>query len=439
MSNFLLYVVLFLLPLQTRWIIQAGALNDGPWEYGTISLYITDILIIAAFVAHILTNAIFLRPGKIVYRWLLVALLAFLIVSLPFSIAPLLSAVKIATLCVSILLVYTLAKSPTPFRANALAFVLGAAVSGALGIWQFISQKTIASKWFGLAFHDPSVLGTSVVEAVAPDGVLERWLRAYGSLDHPNMFGGLMAVGLILASWLWLSRRTAKNNIEYSLTIASTVILVAGLTVSFSRSAWIAAAIGLIIILFSHLRGSHRSWKESGAWAATIILIIGLIFSQYHYLFTPRLTGDTRLEQISENERLDAGYQSLKLIKQKPLLGFGAGTYTLAVSQEIKSTRPSWFYQPVHNVFLLMAAEIGLAGTALFLAALAFLLFFIWRARKTPSAPLVIALPVAMLAISLFDHWPFSLHFGIVCCGALLGLIANHARSESLTVPGDHD
>ena len=42
-----LYLLVFLLPIQTRWIIKPGELNGGYLEYGTVSLYITDIVLIA--------------------------------------------------------------------------------------------------------------------------------------------------------------------------------------------------------------------------------------------------------------------------------------------------------------------------------------------------------------------------------------------------------
>ena len=43
--SFGLYLLVFLLPWQTRWIIRAGEINGGYWEYGTISLYGTDVLL----------------------------------------------------------------------------------------------------------------------------------------------------------------------------------------------------------------------------------------------------------------------------------------------------------------------------------------------------------------------------------------------------------
>ena len=49
-----------------------------------------------------------------------------------------------------------------------------------------------------MAVHKAEELGTSVVETVGADGLGERWLRAYGGLDHPNILGGILAVALLL-------------------------------------------------------------------------------------------------------------------------------------------------------------------------------------------------------------------------------------------------
>jgi len=49
-----LYLLVFLLPIQTRWIIKAGMLNGGYWEYGTYGLYATDILLIMLLILYVI-------------------------------------------------------------------------------------------------------------------------------------------------------------------------------------------------------------------------------------------------------------------------------------------------------------------------------------------------------------------------------------------------
>ncbi len=433
LTHYLIYLLLFSLPWQTHLLLARVPLNGQPWEFGSISLFAVDILIIIILVLHICTHrGLDLRFKRIPYRYLLVLFLILLFALIPTSLSPLISIAKTVYLCIAVLLVYILEREPVPFKNAANAFVLGAAVSGLLGIWQFVSQSSFASSWLGLAEHDPSVLGVSVIEAIAPDGMLERWLRAYGSLDHPNMFGGFMAVALIFASWLWLKRDSVRTGLLSVVTILATIILTGSLLLSFSRGAWIAAFVGLIIISFSYLRHSEGRLKEFVAWAASIIFVIIIIASQYGYLFAPRLSGDSRLENLSIVERTAGLRDSLSLISAEPFFGHGAGTYALALAEKLPG-KQVWFYQPAHNVFALITTEIGVVGLLLFLASLITFLIHVYKKRKNDSTALILAITTAVFIISLFDHWPYSLHFGVICSGALIGLLANASRADTLT------
>ena len=43
--EYIFYLFIFLLPWQTRWMWHLGELNKGHWEYGTMSLYGTDMIL----------------------------------------------------------------------------------------------------------------------------------------------------------------------------------------------------------------------------------------------------------------------------------------------------------------------------------------------------------------------------------------------------------
>lgn len=442
LSHYLLYLSLFLLPWQTHLILRAGSLNNSEWQYGLIALYGIDLLILLTFLATIFSKKrIVLTFNGIAYRYLLCAFLLFLIISIPFSLSSSLSLFRSSTIIAAILFIFALFITDAPFRKLSLAFITGAALSSLLGIWQFISQSAFASSWLGLASHDARELGTSVIEAAAPDGVIERWLRAYGSLDHPNMLGGYLAFALILASFLWLSRSLAQKKSEYLLIIASTVLIITGLILSFSRAAWIAAGLGLLIVAFAHLKSRARNWSEFGIWLACLVFISGLIFSQYSYLFKPRLSGDSRLENISTNERVEGYAGAWSQIRRHPLIGSGIGTYTLDAEKHSPLNRPAWYYQPAHNIFLLIISELGITGVLLLLGTI--IAFFIHLYRLGTPTTLLSAFALAGLTLALLDHWLFSLHFGIILAGALFGLLgsyigpsAQNGSESPVTAPG---
>ena len=431
LTQYVLYVILFLLPWQTRWIIHQGMINNGTWEYGTYSLYVLDIIILFALTIFMLLKKEFVvYLTKPLYRPLLLLFVVFCLITIPFSLDPFLSFYKFIIWLLGISLLYLLAK--LPFRKAALTFVSGAMLSGLLGIWQFLNQTSFAAKWLGLASHDANELGTSVIEAVAPDGFLERWLRAYGSLDHPNIFGGVMAIALILASWLWLFRKDATNKLEGGILIISIAVLTAGTIVSFSRASWIAATLGLFVTLIYYFYHKNKHWVDFMAWLAAIGIVVFLITTQYSYLLSPRISGDTRLEQISISERLDGVDSSKTLFFKKPIVGFGISTYTLAL-KEINPKKISWFYQPVHNSLALLLVEIGMVGALLLFLSIVSFLIYVFKQSAREHRWLIIALSIALLIIAVFEHWLFSLHFGIVFSATVLGLIASGQKTKALT------
>lgn len=70
-------------------------------------------------------------------------------------------------------------------------------IESILAIMQFMFQSTYFNKWFGLAYHDITIAGNSVVTTVS-----DKLLRPYGTLPHPNILGGFLAVAAIIALWL---------------------------------------------------------------------------------------------------------------------------------------------------------------------------------------------------------------------------------------------
>jgi O-antigen ligase len=146
-----------------------------------------------------------------------------------------------------------------------------------------------------------------------------------------------------------------------------------------------------------------------------ISLLIVLIISQP---FITRLRGGQRLEIKSVQQRLNQFDQAQQLILENWLIGIGIGNYTLAVYQEIDSQLPVWDYQPVHNIFLLVLAELGIAGVVVFV----FLCFCVfvktWQQKNYFGLSILLALAV----ISFFDHYLWTLYFGVMLFWLGLGL-----------------
>ncbi|MBF8280896.1 MAG: O-antigen ligase-related protein [Candidatus Magasanikbacteria bacterium] len=399
--QWLTVLIFFLLPLQTQYIFRRGLLNGGPWEWGTLRLYVVQILIVAAALTAALISkkfrAQFNRPALLLFC----ALLFISILWAPEKQVAFAAAFSAGVAVALFLLARGLTINPVYART---AFIVGVILESLLAIYQTTVQKVVASTLLGIASHAPSVLGDAVVETAAG-----RWLRAYGGLPHPNIFGAFAAAALILL----LAKRASFPKFFMPPAAA---ILTAGLFLSFSRSAWLAAALALVILMG---RVVMRRVVAAGFWPMFTMIILtvltlGIIFrsaliSRFNF------SGTTATETISSSERTLYKHDARKLIREQPFFGVGIGNMTYSAWLK-DSSRYSFLYQPVHNIFYLITAEIGLVGLIIWLIA-------IWREIKiVRQGSDRLTLIILILPLAIFDHYLWTAWVGLILFWGLLAL-----------------
>lgn len=414
----------FLLPWQTRLILYPGSLNDGAWEYGTISLYAVEIILwLAIAIATLDKLQVKSEKCKVAVKNLkflgTVGSIGIIVLSVIRARAPelgwywMLHAVEAAGIF------WLLRRNFIRVKPLIVALLCGAVLQSALAFWQFSGQEVFASKWLGMATQDPAAAGVSVIE-----NEQGRFLRAYGSLPHPNILGGYLAMALVIL--LGIRCQGSGIRIEKWFVALGAPFMVIGLILSFSRSAWLAFL--LACLSFALFRKKFGSWKlEIGNLFYLLPFTFFILLLALWPLTQTRLLGEGRLERFSIEERTGKIGEAVEIIKKHPWVGVGLGNYTLAVHDELESARPGTAYQPVHNVFLLALAELGILG----LAALGFLEVFLlkwWRFFKKPEA---LAIMAALLILMFFDHFLWSLPFGLWLSGLALGF-ASRAGDDTI-------
>ena len=432
------YLFLFLLPWQTRLIWREAKLNGFTWEYGRFSLYATQLLLLALLLLygvwlarlgrlrlHKFTRLLarFREPAVLIY-WFCVALVAVAGLSLLWALDVQIAYYRWLVLAQAVALMSFVTLFDLKLEKIAVAFVASAAVQGIFAIWQFLTQYVPANKWFGLAEHLSTIGGSIILQTDS-----ERWLRAYGSLPHPNILAGWLVVGVLFLLYLALRARTMSQRL---FVLASLVAMVPAIFFTFGRSAWIALLFTLILLGFWLTRQPERQWRGP-FWQIIFLItlmtaILGLNLSGP---FVTRLQGIEPLEVNSIQLRFTFTEQAWQLIKHHPLGGVGIGNYTLGVQQEINSTWPGYYYQPVHNIFLLALAELGLLGAVIFFSLLGMLLWTASRSLRTLEQAVVLLGLVAALTISLFDHYFWTLEFGVLFFWLLVGLNLKQLKRSS--------
>ncbi len=374
----------FFLPFQTRYIVHLGIRESETMALYGIDLIIALILICSVFlykknwclaVGWVILLWLFVANGMNIhfYWWLRIAETLTLVF---------LAYEERATLKVSII----------------SGFIVGMMLSSLFGMVQVATQKLPANKWLGMAEQLPWQPGAVVLETTAG-----RLLRGYGTLPHPNIFGGLAAVALLV----FLNSKEILPRFfrsRYS-TIAIVFILLGGLWSSFSRSAWLALVGGVAVLLYQKKISKQLVWGMA-------IVAIALNGLWYQFSFD-RLLVNNRLEQQSLNERAAVFKIAQTIIRNSPWLGVGVGNFTGAAAEILKNNDPRYI-APVHNMYLLILSEVGLVGLFVFL------MVAIWLFRC--MSPWAYPIMVAILIIGFFDHYWWTIFSARLILALLIAL-----------------
>jgi hypothetical protein len=289
-------------------------------------------------------------------------------------------------------------------------FCLALSVQVIAGFMGFALQSTayleiLDMKWPGIL--DPAMRGASVVQLA--DGV--RILRAYGTLVHPNILGGLALVTLLGPASLYL---TGKRPNYPALMLFSLGIILIGLT--FSRSAWLGFIFFIAILL---LKSRHLDGNRLGL-LVSITVLTGIIFLASHHglVFIRISNAPVATEQLSTFGRSWLTEQALGIIHGHPLTGVGIGSFIIELAQYAIEGA---IIEPVHNVFLLAGSELGIAGMILVICLFFSIAANVLKARTRPAI-LASATITGLGVISLFDHYLWTLAPGRTLLGLALGL-----------------
>ncbi|MCI0696931.1 O-antigen ligase family protein [candidate division KSB1 bacterium] len=176
------------------------------------------------------------------------------------------------------------------------------------------------------------------------------WWRSKGTFYHANEIGMYLVFMLpITARVLFTS--LMQGNLRWAY-FSGTALLVGGIALftSSSRGAWIGTAFGILCMLGYDLFRRGLKLKKVLLGLSMPLVILAVIFAmKYGAVFTDRLFSYKAESMWEGRKKLQA--ESLDIIKSNPIIGVGYWNYHL---------QPTTYF--VHNVYLLIAAEIGIPG-----------------------------------------------------------------------------
>jgi hypothetical protein len=277
----------------------------------------------------------------------------------------------------------------TSFSVRPLVIGIALAVVGEslLVVWQTAAQTTAPA---GMLFNGwaseltPLAQGASVV--IIP--IVGRWLRAYGTLPHPNILGGFLVLSLVMLAF----RRDARTrNVGIVLALGFLAVLL-----SFSRSAWLALLLGAAAVLLV-ARDARPSLPKA---PARIIVVAAAAFVLVALVRVESL--GSLVERNSIDTRTFYNAVAWRVIGH----GIPVGAGNLVVAQQHLLGAADAGSEPAHDVFVITLAELGPLGLVAWFAVFGSLLLASWLRRGDPlgrAGPLLAVVVLAPLLV--FDHY----------------------------------
>lgn len=367
-------------------------------DYLAPAVYLTDIFVVLLFIFWILGKprvskglilgtaslgflallniALAKNGGAAIYKWLKVFEFAFLGYYVYLT--------KVANLKKFLL---------KPFLLSLIFFPL-------LGILQFLNQGALggATYLFGERSFTAGTPGIALFEIAG-----KEYLRPYSTFSHPNSLAGFLGIGLIVVVSLWEKRVFLKW--------AALFLVVTSLALTFSLGAYLA----LIIVGFFYLLS-----KKSTELFRKIIFVT-FFLTVFLSTTLPIVAREYSSEWQGKEEvynRLFLAERAGELFAGSPFLGIGLNNFIVRLPEGGGSPGTSWWLQPVHNIFLLLLAELGIFGLLTFLY-LIYKAFSLSLAKKRTALVLVL---VFILVTGVFDHYWLTLQQNQLLLSLVLGL-----------------
>ncbi len=413
----LLYLTAFTLPFQRRYIFNFDTIKEinGFREHLAVSFYSFDIFIITLLSIALFANRKKLFTKKTwqkisnqpLFFFVILVLMSFLI-NKP-SGSNWYNLLRLLEVIFLFIVSRDLLKQHTVRIYTQFILFVGGTVQATIAILQFIYQKSIGLGWLGENVISPNIHG---IAKFSFEG--EKFIRAYGTFPHPNVLGIFLLFSLTSGLSLVLSKKILmdKLRLQYRLIFLSEfLIILVGILLTYSRAIIAFTFLLLIIFALTQRKFISKRYKQYCnqlkvpfflQTTLAIILIFGGVFFAYN-LIAPRLCIQCSGDASMHFRKIYRQTAELIIFKH-PFLGVGPGNF-VPTSKELTVNKISaWRLQPVHNLYLLIASELGLVSLFLFLLTVFLFVFRQFRWKILINSPLNLFFLIALL-VAFFDHY----------------------------------
>jgi len=290
---------------------------------------------------------------------------------------------------------------------------IGGLLEGFVSLGQWLNQSSLGGVWWYWGERSFNLSTAGIARAIVDGGEV---LRAYGTFSHPNSMAGYLVLLLFLMMILW--GRARKKSILFLFFWWLVVIAIAlGVVLSFSRLGVLGLLMFMAAGVFEFLKERMRQEKR-----ILYVFILGGVFLFLIFWFWQGVERLLIFERETVVRRREMNISSLAMVGGSPVFGVGMNNYILRLSEMEDLKELVRWYQPEHNVYLLVLAEGGIAGLAIFI-------YFIGYFLKKGAESFYEKKPywflggiLFILVVFLFDHYFLTLEQNQLLMAVFLGV-----------------
>ena len=341
-----------------------------------------------------------------------------------------------------------------------LAFNIG--LSGVfivvVGIAQLISAYVMSIDAFAEFWAlqiERALYGTAWAHIVI---TANTWFAYYKETIHLRMFSSFpdshsFPLYLLMTEVFVLSLFFRENIREKRATYAFLAFLmIFEIVLTGTRGIWISIVFPLIFLAYAAMKDSLRRYTLYISLAPLVLFLFllpvsSLIFGSAQFqlqgnpeqqgILLKRIRSIIDLSETSNNGRIYIWKETLRSIQKRPLLGVGIGNFPTILKQNPTAIKAG---ASAHNLYLHIAAELGIIGFIIFILIIYEILSRGWQLFRQEEGIvqffglqsllyLIWILWYSMTDVAIFDERAFLLL--MILTGALFALTMNHAKQTS--------
>lgn len=422
-SRFFFYLFVFFLPFNINLVVYTpDVFITGNFNtYASFFIYLCDFLFIFSILFWAV--AVFLKQygEKITYgSWIIFSVLILLIIcaeiSVLFSAEKILSILLLIRLAECMLLYFYVVNKVVSLNKIINVFIATVSLQAIFAITQYLVQGSI-----GLGFLGESIISSAVYGAAKINLFYDTIVRPYGTFPHSNILAGYLVISVLLTFYKVVN----KEQLAYPLLF----LQVGALVLTFSRTAFIALIIGWFIWI--SVKNTKIPYKLIFL-VITLLILFVVIFNLENLIMNRVLFSD----MSALSERVFYFNISKAMLVLMPF-GVGLGNFTLMMQEFSKTKLAPWDFQPVHNIYMLIANETGIQGLIVFMILLIFFAVLLFKKMKKFHGEnrklgiIFLCTLASYFVIGLFDHYLFTLYQGLMLSFLIFSLYGRYITEEN--------